>query len=163
MALNMTAKKVFNSLPDSFFFRKSKFYDEGRSGPIYSRSKPRRYSTGVTMVTMRGALSSSRRILSGAILNWAEKFVTAQKLTKILGDWQGAYEGWLPTRKALAARIKKALPGIAGFYMCGQWVEPGGGVPVSIISGRNVIKMIRKQDRKNFSTREQAGFSSPAG
>ena len=68
------------------------------------------------------------------------------------GNWQGAYAGWLPTRKALATRIRKTLPGLDGLYMCGQWVEPGGGVPVSIISGRNVIKLICKQGRRKFAT-----------
>ena len=34
--------------------------------------------------------------------------------------------------------------------MAGQWVEPGGGVPTAAMSGRNVIQIICKRDRKTF-------------
>jgi len=36
------------------------------------------------------------------------------------------------------------------FYMAGQWVEPGGGIPGVAASGRNVIQLICKQDKKSF-------------
>jgi len=63
------------------------------------------------------------------------------------GNWRGFYEGWLPTRGNL--RMSKTLPGLDCFYMAGQWVEPGGGVPNYAISGRSVIRMIC--DRENVS------------
>ena len=28
-------------------------------------------------------------------------------------------------------RMSKTLPGLANFYMAGQWVESGGGTPVA--------------------------------
>jgi len=42
--------------------------------------------------------------------------------------------------------MSKTLPGLENFYMAGQWVEPGGGVPTAAMSGRNVIRQICKQD-----------------
>ena len=66
------------------------------------------------------------------------------------GVWRGAYEGWLPTKEAMGAKMQKTIPGLSNFYLCGQWVEPGGGVPVSVISGRNVIKLICRQERRRF-------------
>jgi phytoene dehydrogenase-like protein len=36
--------------------------------------------------------------------------------------------------------------------MAGQWVEPGGMVPVVAMSGRNVIQMICHDDRRPFVT-----------
>jgi phytoene dehydrogenase-like protein len=47
-----------------------------------------------------------------------------------------------------------ALPGLGSFYMVGQWVEPGGGVPTSAISARKLIKRLCKQDGKRFTTFE---------
>ena len=44
----------------------------------------------------------------------------------------------------------KTLPGLDGFYMAGQWVEPGGGLPTVAMSGRNVIHIICKRDKKPF-------------
>jgi hypothetical protein len=38
--------------------------------------------------------------------------------------------------------MRKRLSGLDRFYMCGQWVEPGGNVVLSAASGRDVIKDI---------------------
>jgi phytoene dehydrogenase-like protein len=34
--------------------------------------------------------------------------------------------------------------------MAGQWVEPGGGLPTAILSGRNVTQIICREDKKIF-------------
>jgi phytoene dehydrogenase-like protein len=65
-------------------------------------------------------------------------------------NWRGSYEGWLPAPGALMMNIKKELPGLNNFYMIGQWVEPGGGLPNTIRSGRNVTQIICKRDKKEF-------------
>ncbi len=49
-------------------------------------------------------------------------------------------------------RINKTLPGLNNFYMAGQWVEPGGGLPTAAMSAHNVIQMICKKDKKQFAT-----------
>ncbi len=48
--------------------------------------------------------------------------------------------------------MKKTLPGLDRFYMAGQWVEPGGGIPSAAFSARSVIQIICKRDRKPFQT-----------
>jgi phytoene dehydrogenase-like protein len=61
------------------------------------------------------------------------------------GNWQGSSCGWLLTRRLVPALIRglpKTLPGLGRFYMAGQWVEPGGSVPVVAMSGRNAIQLI---------------------
>src|SRR6185369_2770048 len=65
-------------------------------------------------------------------------------------SWKGAYEGWLPTSEAMLGHVKKTLPGLAGFYMAGQWVEPGGGVPTALMSGRQVTQLICADERRPF-------------
>lgn len=69
------------------------------------------------------------------------------------GNWQASYEGWLITTKTFGMRMPKTLPGLKNFYMCGQWVELGGGVPTAAMSGRNVIQIICKRDKKPFVTK----------
>ena len=54
--------------------------------------------------------------------------------------------------KSMAGGLDNTLPGLANFYMVGQWVEPGGGLPPAAISGREVIQMICKRDGKPFET-----------
>ena len=67
------------------------------------------------------------------------------------GNWRGSFEGWLITKKTLPPfHMSKTPPGLKDFYMAGQWVEPGGGVPTAAMSGRNVIQILCKRDRKSF-------------
>ena len=65
-------------------------------------------------------------------------------------SWRGAYEGWTPNGASLFGHVKKKLAGLDGFYMAGQWVEPGGGVPTAIMSGRQVVQIMCADDRRTF-------------
>lgn len=67
-------------------------------------------------------------------------------------NYRGAFEGWLLTPEAFKATVRKTLPGLANFYMAGQWVEPGGGIPPALYSGRNLVQILCHQDGKQFST-----------
>ncbi|MFN8442832.1 MAG: NAD(P)/FAD-dependent oxidoreductase [Caldilineaceae bacterium] len=72
---------------------------------------------------------------------------------RFTGNWQGSSTGWLLTPKTMPMMItgmQKTLPGLENFYMAGQWVEPGGGVPMVAMSGRNVIQLICHEDRRDF-------------
>ncbi|PKM82741.1 MAG: NAD(P)/FAD-dependent oxidoreductase [Firmicutes bacterium HGW-Firmicutes-14] len=66
-------------------------------------------------------------------------------------NFKGSYEGWMMTPETIRTQIPKTLPGLKSFYMAGQWVEPGGGIPPALYSGRNVIQIICKQDGKRFT------------
>jgi phytoene dehydrogenase-like protein len=68
------------------------------------------------------------------------------------GNWQGSYEGWLITIKTFMMRMNKELPGLKNFYMSGQWVEPGGGVPAVAMSARNTMQIICKREGRKFTT-----------
>jgi len=72
-------------------------------------------------------------------------------------NWQGAVMGFnrtpssssiLNSRKGLG----NTLPGLDGFYMVGQWSDMSGGVPTVAASGKKVIQVICKRDRKRFVT-----------
>jgi len=77
---------------------------------------------------------------------------TPMTWVRYTNNWRGAYEGWLPTVKTFGIIMNKTLPGLSNFYMCGQWVEPGGGVPIAAISGRNIIQHICRKDKRRFHT-----------
>jgi phytoene dehydrogenase-like protein len=71
------------------------------------------------------------------------------------GNWQGSSCGWLLTPKTMMMMIQgmsKTLPRLKRLVMAGQWVEPGGSVPVVAMSGRNAIQMICHEDGKSFVT-----------
>ncbi len=65
-------------------------------------------------------------------------------------SWRGAYEGWKPSAEALFSHVEKRLEGLDGFFMAGQWVEPGGGIPVAIMSGRQSVQLICAEESSPF-------------
>ncbi|MDD5061076.1 MAG: NAD(P)/FAD-dependent oxidoreductase [Candidatus Marinimicrobia bacterium] len=75
-------------------------------------------------------------------------------------NWRGSMEGWLLNKKTGFQSMRKILPGLDNFFQIGQWVEPGGGVPTSLLSGRNVAQIIcHKDDREFTTTRAQSAKS----
>ena len=75
---------------------------------------------------------------------------TPATFKRYTNNWKGSTQGWEWTPGLIPEFIKKELPGLKNFYLIGQWVEPGGGVPTVAMSGRNVIQIISKQDKKPF-------------
>ena len=72
------------------------------------------------------------------------------------GNWQGSFEGWLitPQNAGVVMRpMSQTLPGLENFYMCGQWVEPGGGLPTGLVSGRRLVQGLCKADGKVFEAK----------
>jgi phytoene dehydrogenase-like protein len=63
------------------------------------------------------------------------------------GNWRGAYEGWM---FGTADNVSKTLPGLDNFYMAGQWVNPGGGMPPAVMSGSHTIQFICRKDNRKF-------------
>ena len=71
------------------------------------------------------------------------------------GNWKGNFEGWLITpanASTLMRPMSQTLPGLQNFYMCGQWVQPGGGLPSGVMSGERLVKSLCKQDGRRFRT-----------
>jgi phytoene dehydrogenase-like protein len=71
------------------------------------------------------------------------------------GNWEGSSCGWLLTKQTMPMMIvgiNKTLPGLQNFYMTGQWVEPGGMVPIVAMSGRNVIQLLCHAEGQPFET-----------
>ena len=70
-------------------------------------------------------------------------------------NWRGSYEGWLLDKqnsRYMLTGMKKTLPGLEDFYMIGQWLAPGGGLPPAALHGRQVTQMICKKDGRKFTS-----------
>ncbi len=65
------------------------------------------------------------------------------------GNWKGSYEGFVSTPKNLNYKPKSTIKGLDNIYMAGQWIQIGGGVSSSILSGKNtILKICEREDRK---------------
>ena len=78
---------------------------------------------------------------------------TPATVIRYTNNWKGSFEGWLLTPKIGLKQMKKTLPGLKHFYMAGQWVSPGGGLPPAILSGRDVAQIICMKDKKKFAAK----------
>lgn len=65
-------------------------------------------------------------------------------------SYRGSYEGFFPTRENMGQHLSKTLPGLDRFHMAGQWVEPGGGIPPAVYSGRQVVQLVCRDDEREF-------------
>ena len=79
---------------------------------------------------------------------------TPATFERYTGNWQGTYEGWQISPRTLMLRMKKTLPGLAGFWMAGQWVVPGGGLPSALLAGRQVVQLVCHGDGREFVATE---------
>jgi phytoene dehydrogenase-like protein len=68
------------------------------------------------------------------------------------GVWKGAYEGFMPSSKNLMDNLNPTIPGLKKFYMAGQWLFPGGGLPPAAQSGKWAIQYICKEEKSKFSS-----------
>ena len=92
----------------------------------------------------------------GGIKGFVEVVDVATPATwhRYTGNWQGAYEGFLPTRKTMTKSLGSTLPGLADFYMHGQWVNVGGGLPPAGMGGRALARQLCRKYGKRFTASE---------
>jgi phytoene dehydrogenase-like protein len=69
---------------------------------------------------------------------------------KYTGVKDGAYEGFMPSRENMMKALKMQLPKLKNFYMAGQWLSPGGGLPPSAQTGKWAVQMICKKKKQKF-------------
>jgi len=85
---------------------------------------------------------------------------TPSTVMRYTNNWKGSHGGWVWSPKVGFRKISKKLPGLDNFFMVGQWVDTGGGLPSALMSGRNVTQMICRADKKPFKT-TKASTSQP--
>jgi phytoene dehydrogenase-like protein len=79
-----------------------------------------------------------------------EDVSTPATVVRYTNNWKGSFEGWILTPEIALKQMKKKLPGLRKFYLAGQWVEPGGGLPAALMSGRNLAQIICKEKGVEF-------------
>jgi phytoene dehydrogenase-like protein len=84
----------------------------------------------------------------------AQDVATPATFERYTGNWQGTYEGWQISSRTMTLRIEKTLPGLDNFWMAGQWVMPGGGLPPAVLAGRQVVQIICHRDGRKFVATE---------
>jgi phytoene dehydrogenase-like protein len=77
---------------------------------------------------------------------------TPATTVRYTGNWRASFEGWMPTPGYMMKGLPRRLPGLDDFYMIGQWVQPGGGLPTGVMTAREVLQLVCKRDGVAFQT-----------
>ncbi|PIZ14299.1 NAD(P)/FAD-dependent oxidoreductase [Candidatus Desantisbacteria bacterium CG_4_10_14_0_8_um_filter_48_22] len=84
----------------------------------------------------------------------AADVATPLTFERYTGNQRGAIQGWTVSTKQKGmmaiAGLPRTLPGLENFYMIGQWVKPGGGLPTGAMHGRQIAQTICKKDGRRF-------------
>ncbi len=76
---------------------------------------------------------------------------TPATLLRYTGNWKGSAQGLMAGKNFLAAvPIKFTFPGLKNFYYASHWNRPSGGLPIAVVSGRQLAQKICKDDGKKF-------------
>lgn len=75
---------------------------------------------------------------------------TPRTNVRFTGVKEGAYEGFMPSKENMMKSLDMQLPKLKNFYMAGQWLFPGGGLPPSAQTGKWAIQMICKKEKIEF-------------
>ena len=106
--------------------------------------------------------AEKERIAHDVIRIFEERFPAAQGKIEVVdvatpatvirftGNWKGSMEGWLMTPTIGLRPLPFILPGLKDFYMVGQWVSPGGGLPSGLLTARNVSRRICRDNRMKW-------------
>lgn len=76
---------------------------------------------------------------------------TPKTNVRYTGVKEGAYEGFLPSKENMMKSLDMTLPKLQNFYMAGQWLFPGGGLPPSVQTGKWVVQLICKKEKQKFT------------
>jgi phytoene dehydrogenase-like protein len=72
---------------------------------------------------------------------------TPATFMRMANVYKGSFEGFAPTPSALKLKIKKTVPGLKAFRLCGQWTSAGGGLCTAIADGKEAAMAIKKEIR----------------
>jgi phytoene desaturase len=76
--------------------------------------------------------------------------VTPKTFERYCNAYRGAFMAFIPTVTGAAMAHTGRIKGLDNLHLSGQWVQPPGGLPVALITGRDTIMRLCKQERQGF-------------
>jgi phytoene dehydrogenase-like protein len=120
------------------------------------------YWTSLREASKSRYAAEKERVAGMVLETFEEKFTAAKGKIEVVdvatpatvirytGNWRGSMEGWLYTPSTGIKQLPLTLPNLRSFYMIGQWVSPGGGLPSGLMTARNAAKMICRENHVKF-------------
>jgi phytoene dehydrogenase-like protein len=78
---------------------------------------------------------------------------TPATYVRYTGNWKGSPDGWsFTTDNMNSQRPVRSLPGLGDLYTIGQWTAPFTGTVLAALTGRQVVEIICRKEKKKFVT-----------
>jgi phytoene dehydrogenase-like protein len=78
---------------------------------------------------------------------------TPATYVRYTGNWQGSPDGWYITADNMRRQNPlRSLPGLSDLYMIGQWTAPFTGTVIAALTGRQIVELICRKEKKKFIT-----------
>lgn len=75
---------------------------------------------------------------------------TPKTYEKYCNAYRGAFMPFLPTVRGKMMAHTGRIKGLNNLFLTGQWLQPPGGLPVAVITGKDTIMRLCKQEKKPF-------------
>jgi phytoene dehydrogenase-like protein len=75
---------------------------------------------------------------------------TPQTYVRYCNAYRGAFMGFWPTISGRALIHTGHIKGLDNMLLSGQWLQPPGGLPVAVITGKDTIMRICKKEKQHF-------------
>lgn len=73
-----------------------------------------------------------------------------QTYVKYCNAYRGAFMGFWPTLQGKEMRHNGNIRGLKNIFLSGQWLQPPGGLPIALVTGKDTIMRLCKKERKEF-------------
>lgn len=75
---------------------------------------------------------------------------TPQTYARYCNAYRGAFMAFWPTIKGKPLAHTGCIKGLNNFVLSGQWLQPPGGLPTALITGKDTIMRICKKEKQEF-------------
>ncbi len=76
--------------------------------------------------------------------------VTPKTYERYCNAHRGAFMAFLPTVKGKPMNHTGKIKGLNNFYLSGQWLQPPGGLPTAVMTGKYSVMYICRQEKQSF-------------
>lgn len=76
--------------------------------------------------------------------------VSPQTYERYCNAYRGAFMGFWPTIQGKELMHNGKIKGLKNMVLTGQWLQPPGGLPIALITGKDTIMRLCKKEKKPF-------------
>ncbi|MGL4741318.1 MAG: phytoene desaturase family protein [Sarcina sp.] len=108
-------------------------------------------------------IAEKNRLANDIIMAIEERYPELQNKISILdiatpltyerycSGYKGAYMAFAPTKNAKNLSHNGKIKGLKNFLLAGQWLQPPGGLPIAVISGKFTVQRICRLEKLKFN------------